>query len=90
MQDFNKFSENRNKSEDNGSVFDFVKSVAKKFDGKSEKELFTAVYNEAEKRKRAGTLSNAEVDNFVKTLSPFLDQEKRKILHKISEEIKKI
>ena len=64
--------------------------LAKNFDGKSQNDLLRAVYKEAEKGKRAGTLTNAEIDRFVAMLSPVLDGKKRAYLIKIAEELKKI
>jgi len=51
--------------------------------------LITAV-KEAQKGKRNGNLSNADIDNFARMLSPMLDDKKRAILKKIVEELKKI
>ncbi len=72
------------------NLFNLINSLAGKFDGKSQKELLEAVYKEAKKNKKAGTLSNAEIDNFVKMISPILDDKKRKYLYKIAEDLKKI
>lgn len=92
MQDFGKFSEemkNKPKNE-NGSLYEQAVNIAKSFDGKNQTELLAAVYKEAERGKRAGTLTNAEIDNFVAVLSPILDRKKRGYLYKIAEELKKI
>lgn len=79
-----------NGSKNGGNIFDLVSSIAKKFDGKNQNDLLKAIYEEALKGKRNGTLTNADIDNFVAVLSPALDNKQRKILHKISEELKKI
>ena len=44
----------------------------------------------AEKAKREGTLSNAEIDAFVAQLSPVLDAPKRRQLLKIAEKLKRL
>ena len=49
-----------------------------------------AIFEQAKKGKRAGTLTNKEIDDFAKMLSPFLDDSKRKMLNKIVNELKKI
>ena len=67
-----------------------VSSLASKFDGKSQNELLMAIYNEAKKGKKQGTLSNADIDNFAAMLSPMLDDKKRKMLNKVVNELKKI
>ena len=100
MEDFNNYAKNhtaggKNKSggaagSTNGGLFETVSRISKRFDGKSTDELLRAIYKEAETRKRAGTLSNAEIDGFVAMLSPALDAVKRRYLVKIAEELKKI
>ena len=95
MEDFNNFAKNFGKTTENqnanaGGLFETVSRISKKFDGKSTDELLRAIYKEAETRKRAGTLTNAEIDGFVAMLSPALDAKKRKYLIKIAEDLKKI
>ena len=79
--------------QDNNSpmdLFKLVASLAQKFDGKDQTELLRAIYEEAEKGKRNGTLTNEQIDTFESLLRPALDDKKRKILHKIVLELKKI
>ena len=96
MEDFNNYAKNSQKINEkqraNGGsgLFETVSRLSKQFDGKSTDELLRAIYKEAESRKRAGTLTNAEIDGFVALLSPALDAKKRRYLVKISEELKKI
>ena len=71
-------------------LFKLVTSLAQKFDGKDQTELLRAIYEEAEKGKRNGTLNNAQLDTFESVLRPVLDDKKRKVLHKIVCELKKI
>lgn len=93
MQDFNEYSKNFN-SKDVGdtekSIMDLVKNLSKKFDGKSQNDLLKAIYEEALKGKRNGTLSNEQIDTFYSVLAPMLDDKKRKLLRKVVEEIKNI
>lgn len=96
MQDFNSFANGR-KEKDNGApdgmdknLYNLVSSLAGRFDGKSQGELIKAIYEEAKKGKQNGTLSNADIDNFVNMLSPMLDEKKQKMLYKIANELKKI
>lgn len=96
MQDFNSYvneQKNKKQSDINGmdkNLYNLVSSLAGRFDGKSQTELIKAIYDEAKKGKQNGTLTNAEIDNFVSMLSPILDDKKRKMLLKIAEELKKI
>ncbi len=96
MEDFNSFA-NQQKSNKtkvpNGmdkNLYNLVSSLAGKFDGKNQSDLIKAIYQEAKKGKEQGTLSNADIDNFVGMLSPLLDEKKRKMLFKIADELKKI
>ncbi len=97
--DFNQYAKNGGKkSESNkqndygmdGNLFNLVNAIAGKYNGKSQTELLKAIYEEAKKGKERGTLTNKDIDNFVNMLSPMLDEKKRKILYKVSDELKKI
>lgn len=95
MEDFNSFANNQKDNPNqkmtmDGNLFNLITSLSNKFDGKSQTELIKAIYEEAKKGKQNGTLSNADIDNFSQMLSPLLDDKKRKILIKITEELKKI
>ena len=96
MQDFNSYVNNQNNKQKDGAkgidknLYGLVQALAGKFDGKSQGELIKAIYEEAKNGKQKGTLSNADIDNFVNMLSPMLDDKKRKMLLKIAEELKKI
>ncbi len=97
MQDFNSYTENNkrnfnsNPSEElDGGIVDMVTKMAKQFEGKSQNELIKAIFEEAKKRKKAGTLSNAEIEGFYNMLYPMLDDSQRRILSKIVADLKKI
>ena len=97
MQDFNDYVKNGggatsgiNSDGVDPNILNMVTSLANRFDGKSQNELLMAIYEEAKKGKRQGTLSNADIDNFAKMLSPMLDDKKRKMLNKVVHELKKI
>lgn len=89
MEDFNEFSKNYGASDD-GDVFKKVSDIARKFDGKGTDDLLKAIYEETLKGKRAGTLSNDDIDRFAMMISPMLDDKKRKLLEKVVRELKKI
>ena len=97
MQDFNSYNSSKEKGGKNGEkqsgmsgLINLVKTLSRKYDGKSSQELYDAVFSEAKKRKQAGTLSQAEIDNFYKMLYPLLDDKKRKYLYQIVNDLKKI
>ena len=58
--------------------------------GKSGAEMLSGILAEAERSKRAGTLSNAEIDACYEQFSPMLDDAKRKKLARLAEELKKM
>lgn len=95
MQDFNEYVKKGKREEatggnESGNIFNLVNSLANKFDGKSQNELMRAVYEEAKRGKRNGTLKNSDIDNFASMLAPLLDEKKKKTLGKIVDELKKI
>ena len=90
MEDFNNYAQNDFSEQSNGGLFELVNSLAKKFDGKNQNELLKAIYVEAQKGKRNGTLTNEQLETFANMLSPALDEKKKKILFKVVEELKKI
>lgn len=91
MEDFNRYASSQQKDDNPKSGFeDVVTKIASNFDGKSQNELLLAIYKEAQKGKRNGTLTNVDIDNFAAVLSPMLDEKKKNILKKLVVELKKI
>ena len=96
MEDFNQYSKRQNVSGNSSGknapndIFSIVSSLAQKFDGKSQGELLKAIYDEALKGKRNGTLTNAEIDNFYSMIYPMFDDKQRKMITKVVTELKKI
>ena len=89
MEDFNSYSNHPEERLD-PDLFNLVNSIAGKFDGKSTNDLLSAIYKEAERGKRNGTLTNQQIDAFVQTLAPALDEKKSKYLKKLAEQLKKL
>jgi hypothetical protein len=96
MQDFNDYLKNgggKKVDNDNNtqqSLINLVTKLASKYDGKNTSELINAIYYEAKRGKQNGTLTNRDIDNFASMLAPMLDDRKRKMLYKITEELKQI
>ncbi|HIX08387.1 MAG TPA: hypothetical protein H9741_07955 [Candidatus Borkfalkia faecipullorum] len=90
MEDFNKFVK---EAKDRGALPKdadaMAQSLARAFEGKGEGDILRAIYREAERGRRAGTLSDAELDNFVRAVSPMLDGAKRKKLEQVVKKLKK-
>lgn len=72
------------------SAEELTAKIAAAYNGKSNAQMLRSILSEAEKSKRAGTLSNEEIDNFYNTFSPMLDASQRKKLREIVEKLKKI
>ena len=70
-------------------AFELLNRVASNYEGASENQLLSAIMSEAKKAKANGTLSNKEIENFVATISPMLNQNQRKQLEKVIAEIQK-
>ena len=86
----NGYNCSQSSSNERQNLFNLVSSLAKQYDGKSNKELFRAIYEQAKLGKERGTLKNSDIDNFVNMLWPFLDDKMKKALNKVVAEIKKI
>ena len=97
MKDFKSFSDGRDgkgNSPDGGFENDkgvnMIKKVAAGRQGKSSGDIMRAVIEEAERGKRAGTLTNADLDNFYNLMAPTLDGFKRQKLKSIIARLKRI
>lgn len=89
MKDFSEFTP-QEKKETNGSgdINSQFMKFASAYEGKSADEVMSAILAEAEKGKKNGTLTDADVDKFASTVSPFLTDKQRKILNVIVKKIK--
>jgi hypothetical protein len=93
MQDFNEYSKSQsssNSKQSSDDMFSDVMNVARQFDGKSQKELLTAIYQKAREGKKNGTLTNEQIDAFSRMLYPMFDEKQRKVLDKVVAELKKL
>lgn len=88
MRSFKNYVGNQNG--ESASAEDLTRKIAEAYNGKSNADMMHSILKEAEKSKRAGTLSNAEIENFYQTFSPMLDAEKRRKLRAIVERLKEI
>ena len=72
---------------------DFMREAQKaaaQFDGKDEGELIRTIYARAAEGRRAGTLTDEEIDAFCAQFAPMLDAGKRKKLYALAERLKKL
>ena len=90
MKDFKSYNSGRDDDFENDKGVKLVKDVASSMKGKSQSEIFSAIIAEAERGKRAGTLTNADLDNFYNLMAPTLDGFRRQKLKGILARLKKI
>lgn len=90
MKDFNSYTGGDNKQNDPDGMADMAKMMAKAFEGKGEADILRAIYKEAERGRKAGTLTDSDLDNFYAALYPMLDAAKRKKLEQVINKLKKM
>ena len=69
---------------------DLTKRLAEAFHGQSSGVMLKKILEEAEEKKRAGELSNQEIDLFYEQFSPMLTMPQRTVLKSIIEKLKQI
>lgn len=79
-----------NKAGESASAEQLGKRIAAAYNGKNNADIWKNILAEAEKSRRAGTLSDAEIDAFYQTFSPMLNSTQRKKLQSIVEKLKSI
>ncbi len=72
------------------STVELAKVLTKAMSGKSEGQILSTIIAEAERGKREGTLTNADLDNFYNALSPMLDGFKKRKLKEVITRLKSI
>ena len=80
----------KNTTQNTATAEDLTKRIAQAYNGKSNADMMRSILAEAEKSKRAGTLSNQEIETFYQTFSPMLDNSQRKKLRAIVDRLKSI
>lgn len=96
MKDFKSYTpednekQTQSKATDVNATVELAKTVSKAMNGKSQGQLLQTIISEAERGKRDGTLTNADLDNFYNALSPMLDGFKRKKLREVIIRLKNI
>ena len=67
-----------------------TQKIASAYNGKSNADMLRNILTEAEKSKRAGTLSNEEIESFYQAFAPMVDNGQRKKLRAIVDKLKEI
>lgn len=94
MKSFKEYAKTENRREDltgeAASAEELTKRIAAAYDGKSNMQMLKNILAEAERSKRAGTLSNEEIENFYQSFSPMLDGAQKRQLRAIVDKLKDI
>ena len=92
MNDFRSYNppEDKNNRADLDNTVNLANQVMRAMNGKSEGQILHTILAEAERGKRAGTLSNADLDNFYNTVSPMVNGAQRKKLREVISRLKQI
>lgn len=95
FKDYVKGREGENKKEnvtgkEGADVEELTRKIAEVYDGKSNMEMLKNILAEAEKSKRAGKLSNEEIERFYQSFSPMLDEKQKRQLRIIADKLKEI
>jgi hypothetical protein len=69
---------------------ELTQKIARAYDGKSNAAMLKSILSEAEKSKRAGTLSNEEIEAFYQSFAPMLDTLQRRRLRAVVDKLKEI
>ena len=83
-------TDNLSQTEDTATAEELAQKLAKAYNGKSNMAMLQNILKEAEKSKRAGTLSNEEIEAFYQSFSPMLNPSQRKQLRVIVDKLKAI
>lgn len=73
-----------------GDVMKEAEKALGSVQGKSENDIIREIYQKAEAGKRAGTLTNEQIDAFYARFSQMLDPARRKKLGKLIEKLKRL
>lgn len=97
MSNFKEYASTRKQSNQNGenqkqeipkNAFEMLKNIASTYEGASKQDLISAIISEATKSRKNGTLTDAEIENFVKTISPMLNASQKTMLDGVIKTIK--
>ena len=92
FRDYAKQESNATQSgaESTANIDELTRKIAAAYNGTSNADILRNILTEAEKSKRAGTLSNEEIEAFYQNFSPMLDSSQKKKLRIVVDKLKKI
>ena len=69
---------------------ELAKKISSAYNGRSNADMLRSILAEAERSKRAGTLSNEEIEKFYRNFAPMLDATQKRCLRAIVDKLKAI
>lgn len=89
----NKSAGGKEKTENNAvpptaKQINYIKNLAKYYEGKGEDQLIKDIYNNVKAQKESGKLTNAQIEQFAKTVSPMLSPAQREKLNDLVIQLK--
>ncbi len=89
MKSFREYAEkNPNAEEKTATAEELTRKIASAYNGKSNAEMMRSILVEAEKSKRAGTLSDEDIEAFYRNFAPMLGEAQRKQLRIVVDRLK--
>ena len=85
-----KVTSQKEEGENTASAEELAQSIARAYNGKSNMAMMKNILEEAERSKRAGTLTNEEIETFYQSFAPMLSSTQRKQLRGIVDKLKEI
>ena len=88
-----KTTDNKEKTDNNAvpptaQQINYIKNLAKYYEGKGEEQLIKDIYNNVKAQKESGKLTNAQIEQFAKTVSPMLSPAQREKLNELVIQLK--
>ncbi len=90
MKSYKSYEKQGNAKEESTNAEELAKKIAAAYNGKSNAAMLKNILEEAERSKRAGTLSNEEIESFYQSFSPMLNGFQKKQLRAVIERLKEI
>ena len=91
MNDFKSYKPpEENNRADLDSTVNLANQITRAMNGKNQGQLWSTILAEAERGKREGRLTNADLDNFYNTVSPMVNGAQRRKLKEVIARLKQI
>lgn len=94
MKSFKEYAQNTSTEEkenkETATAEELTKKIASAYNGRSNADMLRSILAEAEKSKRAGTLSNEEIESFYQSFAPMLNGVQKKQLRMVVDRLKNL